>query len=310
MQPYSRSDLQGLKYVRTLIKQAEEAALKEDERGLTYLFHILRQQIHEIEFTSNLSGDFVAASRLLDDDGLAKIVGRVGVDYPFDLVADTKALYNRWSNGDFDAFLLRGIELKSRTQPDGRRTKSRNLDKNYAYKVSPNFIGEGPLVNGQWWPHQICAIRDGAHGAMEAGIFGEREKGALSIIIGSSGYANEDDGDIIKYCGTSGSLEMPTENTKLMIESQNRQTPIRVIRSGASAANKHSVYQPIVGLRYDGLYQVIENTLMDKGTAMYQFTLERLPGQDPIRYRGVEIRPTPEESHAHVSIREALGYSN
>lgn len=178
--------------------------MKDDERGLNRLFHLLRRQIHEIEFTSNLSGDFVTQSRLLDDNGLAKIVGKVGVDYPFDLVADTKVLHDRWSKGDFDAFLLRGIELKSRSQADGKRTKSRNLDKNYPYKVSPNFIGEGPLVNGQWWPHQICAIRDGAHGAIEAGIFGERGKGALSIVVGSSGYANEDDGDIIKYCGTSG----------------------------------------------------------------------------------------------------------
>ena len=310
MQQYKRSDVQDLKYVRTLIEQAETATKRQEQHEVTRHFDLLRKQIHEIEFTNNLSPALIAESKLLADDGLVRIVERASVDYPSDLVADTMALYNRWCKGDTDPFLLRGIELKSRTLADGKRSKSRNLHKAYPFKISPTFVGAGHLVNGQWWPHQICSIRDGAHGAIEAGIFGEKGKGALSIVIGSSGYANEDQGNIIKYCGTSGSLKMPTENTKLMIESQTRQTPVRVIRSGASPAKKHTVYQPIVGLRYDGLYQVIDNTLLHEDTAMYQFTLKRLPGQDPIRFKGVEMRPTPEKGHAHNSIREALGYSS
>lgn len=175
--------------------------------------------------------------------------------------------------------------------------------------MAANFVGEGHLVNGQWWPYQICAVLDGAHGAMEAGIYREKEKGALSIVLGTSGYANQDNGNTIQYCGTSGALNKATENTKYMMEARRRQTPVRVLRSGAGRPQKENLYLPQNGLRYDGLYMVTGETLLDAATAMYQFSLQRIPGQDPIRFLGVAMRPTPEERARFSRIREALRYS-
>ena len=41
---------------------------------------------------------------------------------------------------------------------------------------------------------QICAGRDGAHGEMEAGIYGKTDKGAYSDVVGGEAYANIDMG--------------------------------------------------------------------------------------------------------------------
>lgn len=41
---------------------------------------------------------------------------------------------------------------------------------------------------------------------------------------------------------------------------------------------------------------------------MYRFRLERLPGQDPIRYQGVEKRPNEFELIEVANSRDALSY--
>lgn len=308
--PHSRGDVLELRNAVTFIRQIGAAASQGDEGELIRLHNFLRRQIHRVEYASNLSEALVDESRITGPNGIDIVVQNARGHYPYDLVADCKVLARRWGIGDYDPYLLRGTETKSFTQTGGKGTKARSLVKEYAFKMSPNFVGTGHLQNGQWWPHQLTAMRDGAHGAIEAGIYGEKGKGALSVVLGSSRYANEDHGERILYCGTSGKLEKPTENTNLMMESRRLQRPVRVLRSGAGAPHKHSVYQPIVGIRYDGLYIVTEQRLLDLGTAMYQFTLRRSPGQDPIRYKSVESRPTPEERAAYSDIREALGYSS
>ena len=305
MQTYSRANVQALKYVSTLLKRIEEAL--DTGAGLNRLFNSLRKALHEAEFTNNLCGQLVTDSKLLEPRGLPAIYG--SDTFPVDIVDDATVLHHRWLKGQYDPHLLHGIELKNHALADGKVYKSRSLEKGYQFKASANNLGANGLINGQWWPLQVCAMRDGAHGEMEAGISGEKGKGAYSIVVGSSGYADIDNGDDIQYCGTLGTMDQPSGNTNLMLEAHRLRNEVRVIRSGATGSKK-TVYQPLKGLRYDGLYQITADELLDEATAMHRFTLRRVAGQHPIRYTGVEVRPTPEEIRAYESIREGLGYKS
>ena len=73
-----------------------------------------------------------------------------------------------------------------------------------------------------------------------------------------------------------------------MLDSQTKKLPVRVLRS----KNKKNKYAPKDGLRYDGLYDIVAHEILSAKTAMYRFSLRRQEGQDPIRYRGPEVRPT------------------
>lgn len=87
-----------------------------------------------------------------------------------------------------------------------------------------------------------------------------------------------------------------------MLESYTNKQPLRVLR----AVNKNSKYAPKEGIRYDGLYKVTDKVILDPKTAMFRFTMERISGQDPIRYKGVEIRPTHEELKELMTIRKLI----
>lgn len=70
--------------------------------------------------------------------------------------------------------------------------------------------------------------------------------------------------------------------------------------------NKKSKYAPVEGIRYDGLYEITAEEVLDEKTGMYRFTLIRLPGQYPIRYQGVEARPTQQELAERTRIRNLI----
>jgi hypothetical protein len=72
------------------------------------------------------------------------------------------------------------------------------------------------------------------------------------------------------------------------------------------AVNRSSQYAPKEGVRYDGLYEIINKTILDPCIALNRFELRRLPGQDPIRYQGVEVRPTNQELRDRMNIRKDL----
>lgn len=55
--------------------------------------------------------------------------------------------------------------------------------KDHSLIISSKRFGDNGLQVGQWWPFRICALRDGAHGAMQAGISGGIETGAFSIVV-------------------------------------------------------------------------------------------------------------------------------
>lgn len=261
-----------------------------------------------MEFYDFLSGVLISKSRILEDEGLPAIFEAPSSLFPWDIRADSRMLYQKWAIGQLDPHLFRGIDDKKVTKSDGKIVKSRRFASNYAERVSPNYIGEGNLVNGMWWPLQFCAMRDGAHGETEAGIHGQIGSGAYSIVVSNGGYSNIDEGSILKYCGTSGALGEPSMGTKLLMETFVMKHPIRVLRSASLAQS--NPYRPAKGLRYDGLYEITGFEVLDAATAMHRFSLKRCDGQDPIRHQGVEARPTGEELAGYAKIRKLLGFSS
>lgn len=169
--------------------------------------------------------------------------------------------------------------------PGGHRTYK--LDTRFRSRQhDAKVFGHNELAPGAWWPFQIVALFNGAHGAAMGGIAGNEQWGAYSVVIsGMYEDLDQDDGDVVYYSGSKAHdnddprhLPHPTRATKLLHTSISTQRPIRVLRS----ANAHrSRYAPKVGIRYDGLYhaahrQVRPNT---KGGLYERFRLERLPGQ-------------------------------
>ena len=187
---YSRGDLQSVTYIRTLCQNYVAARDGSEREKIT---SEIRTKLHEMEFFRCISGIIIKKSRVLEDDGLPRIFdNQDGVEFPVDLCADAKALYLRWIVGDLDPHLLRGITTEKGQLESGMKRTSHKLDKKYSLKKSANVVGDNCLVNGQWWPNRICALRDSAHGEQEAGIHGQIGKGTYSVVVAQGGYADED----------------------------------------------------------------------------------------------------------------------
>ncbi|KAL8754271.1 MAG: hypothetical protein Q9184_005161 [Pyrenodesmia sp. 2 TL-2023] len=300
---WNRAELNTLKYTLELIANCIRAIETGVDKEVQ--FSILRRRLHQMEFYDFITEVLVVRSRLLEDPGFPAVFENAR--FPYDLRADALMLFKKWVSRQWDPDLLRGIVTKKGTNNKDQTFNTKSLDRDYPFKVAANYRGAGNLFNGQWWPLQICTIRDGAHGMAEGGIYGQAKRGAYSIILGGGGYADIDEGDIIQYCGTSGEENKPTAFTERMLESAALKEPVRVLRSASGGfVNKQGLFRPIKGLRYDGLYSITGYELLHQGTAMYRFTLERCPGQDPIRYRGPEARPTEEELKAYQKIETYL----
>ena len=170
---YSRGDLQDLKYLFTLVSNVKNDATM--SKAVTEGFSRIRQRLQAMEFFSFLSLTLVKKSGLLEDEGLPLIFeNRVrGVRFPSDIRADADILFRKWMSGQIDPHLLRGIMTKAGTGKGAKVHKSHSIEKDFGGRVSCNYVGAGNLVNGQWWALQLCAIRDGAHGEVEAGIHGQ-----------------------------------------------------------------------------------------------------------------------------------------
>lgn len=96
----------------------------------------------------------------------------------------------------------------------------------------------------------------------------------------------------------------PTADTLLLEKAYMLKQPVRVLRAAKKGST--SKYAPREGVRYDGMYEIVGKKLLDPATAMIRFSLRRLPGQDPIRWQGVEARPSNLELVERVSIRKEL----
>ena len=170
---YPRAELQTLKYLMTLVSNVQQDVTM--GKDTTQSLNEIRARLQKMEFLQSLSLVLVNKSGLLNQEGLPLIFENRahGVIFPPDIRADADILFRKWMSGQIDPHLLRGIVTKTRTSNEGKASKSHSLDRDFAGKVSSNYVGAGNLVNGQWWPLQLCAMRDGAHGETEAGIHGQ-----------------------------------------------------------------------------------------------------------------------------------------
>ena len=160
-----------------------------------------------------------------------------------------------------------------------------------SYKLDKTFqrtfkvFGHNGLRIGAWWPKQICALRDGAHGSSQGGIAGTPEVGAYSVIIsGGHGYEDQDNGVMVWYSGSGDRRgDQPlTNRNRALVKSVETHNPIRVIRR---CAKRSSQYAPSRGFRYDGLYEAVEYR-QEPGASGFQiwwFKLVRLRNQEDIR---------------------------
>ncbi|KAK3073985.1 hypothetical protein LTR53_003932 [Teratosphaeriaceae sp. CCFEE 6253] len=276
------------------------------------IFDDIRAALHKLAF-EQVSGQLLRNTRMLhDQDGLPQIFDQRfgdGVSFPWDLRADAEELYNKWCERDFETDLLRGI-IRGKAKKAGAEERTvDSLDPKYTGRRSAKFHGNGLLLNGQWWPTQLTAVRDGCHGATIAGISGAAGEGAYSCIMsGGHDYPDEDFGKEVLYCGTDSTDGLVTEPTQRMLESEKNGKPVRLIRSH----NLGSVYRPDIGFRYDGLYTVVGHKNMDGAASTrqrHQFNLVRMPGQAEIRGTGPAKRPTEQEIKAHTDDKRLRGYT-
>ncbi|KAM0326537.1 hypothetical protein ACHAQA_006406 [Verticillium albo-atrum] len=149
----------------------------------------------------------------------------------------------------------------------------------------PSQLGDNGLTAGDWWPLQVAAVFNGAHGSWSGGIAGKKDSGAVSIV--TSGFyedLDQDNGDVLFYSGSGShdhtipSIVKETSGTQLMRIAQTKGNRIRVLRSSSGGGGS---WCPNIGIRYDGLYRIVgSRNLKNKLGGLYeQFELHRLPGQ-------------------------------
>ncbi|KAI0405924.1 hypothetical protein F4802DRAFT_606478 [Xylaria palmicola] len=179
-------------------------------------------------------------------------------------------------------------------------------------KSAKNY-GHNDIVPGTWYPFQINALFWGAHGARMGGISGSVTTGAWSIVVaGTYEDLDTDHGDTLYYSGSNSHDNTnkqraadASQGTKALHASLATRNPVRVLRSGgASSSRKQNEYLPLCGLRYDGLYRVVQyRQRTNKNGGLYdQFKLLRLPDQPPL----AELRrqsPSPAQIFAHDQLR-------
>lgn len=160
-------------------------------------------------------------------------------------------------------------------------------------KRPANVFGHNGLLPGAWWPLQHVALFHGAHGHKMRGIYGTPSAGTYSIVVSGSSSSNyhdldSDQGNTIFYSADSSHLNR-NPNTVTTVSSDTRalqkslatRQPVRVLRS----AGPRRASAPSVGIRYDGLYRVVEQieAVNANGGRYLKFRLVRLQqGQAPL----------------------------
>ena len=214
--------------------------------------------------------------------------------FPPDVCDDSFVLLQKWTRDDLEPSVLRGIaQHQTISATTGRRNTSYSIERTWAFKVPCDEESVCRVGNGQWWPYQICMLRDGAHGQLVAGIHGTTETGALSVVLGGGDYQNEDHGTTVLFCGTKGKPGSPSRPTQLLLK--NVESGIAVLLFRSSSLPKENPYRPVVGIRADGFYTVVSFEIVDNETAMHKFKLVRVAGQTPIRSTGKYAKPSLNE---------------
>ncbi|CAK1357169.1 hypothetical protein CB0940_11687 [Cercospora beticola] len=275
----------------------------------------LRDMLHEAPFLAMgpAGAQLVRNKRMLhNDDGLPQLfddryAGSMAGHWPWDVKSDAKELYYRWCSKNFDDNLLHGIITSQKGKHAEDDRSADQVDK--TCQVSSKYIGNGKLVNGQWWPTLLCALRDGAHGDSQSGISGETNVAAYSCFMSGGKnhiYEDKDMGDVVEYCGQDSDIPgQVSRGTSLLQRNVSEKVPVRFIRS----YKVNSKYAPSKGFRYDGLYDVVSSELLDESKGRYRFKLVRRPGQGPIRGgNGPEARPTKQEVSRFEQDKRFRGY--
>lgn len=204
-------------------------------------------------------------------------------------------------NADHPIFGTDGIMRNIMISSSGVRSYC--IDTRYPVRPS-NVVGHNGLSVGDWWPMQLCALRDGAHGARISGIAGSKANGAFSIVVsGTYDHLDADRGNTLYYSGSQAlenkDPEVPiiSTYTEAMRLSFQLRRAIRVLRCWRSSSR----YSPSKGIRYDGLYTITgEETMFNAhGGAYIRFHLERNAGQPDM----VLTRPTNREKRLCERVR-------
>lgn len=193
--------------------------------------------------------------------------------------------------------IMHGVVLKMSSH-----RKDYVLNSRYT-KTDAKVFGHNGLDVGQWWPMQIVALFNGAHGSKIGGISGNSQTGAYSIVTSGGAYEelDEDRGNTLYYSGsrshdnTDPKKPFPSSPGTLALKaSQRTHNPVRVLRAaGAGGKKSGSSWRPTVGIRYDGLYLVQSMQLKTNmnGGLYEQFKLVRMDGQPALS----KARPTAAE---------------
>jgi hypothetical protein len=204
--PFSRGDIAYIEYTRTLVQHCQDAFERGDQEALEKSLTELTERVHSIEFCPALGLTEIKKSHIMERGGLSEIFSQQNAGiFPVYLRADAQCLFSRWIIKDFEPSVLRGIKSMKETFKSGKSRQSNStLEQDYEFKKSAKVFGSSvllgkqhiALVNGQWFANRACAYRDGAHGELEAGVCGKKDKGVYSIVLSHAGYADEDEGEV------------------------------------------------------------------------------------------------------------------
>ncbi|WPH03885.1 E3 ubiquitin-protein ligase ORTHRUS 1 [Acrodontium crateriforme] len=200
--------------------------------------------------------------------------------------------------------IMHGIALKRRDA-----TESQVLDSRYD-KRDCKVFGDNGLEVGQWFARRLVALFRGAHGSSQAGIVGDGNSGAYSIVVsGAYEDLDQDRGDVIYYSGSNSHSNTDprqpppaTTGTQALYRSIETGEAVRVLRTSSGAGR----LRPVCGLRYDGLYRVVRlrNPMNGKGGRYDQFELVRVEGQVPLDR--LKLRPTLQEQRQFEKIADGF----
>lgn len=226
---------------------------------------------------------------------------------PEDLVATAELLYEKFESegwGDASArprtteggppadhpiWGIDGIMHGAIMVTDGQKPQY-ELDYRYSNEQRDfKVYGDNGLTPGDWFPRAVIARFKGAHAGRIRGICGDSERGAYAISVSGQYEEDLDEGDVLYYSGEGAEKNTdPNEvtrratNESLMASWETRQ-PVRVLRSAAKDERQRH-YSPPCGIRYDGLYRVVDVQMRHnaKGGLYQRFKLRRLPGQESL----------------------------
>ena len=243
-----RGNLQKLRYITTLFQAYLHSVTVNDPAEVQDVgAQKIRDYLHQMAFFDFVDYNLIIQSGVLNTLRSIFLLGGNATRYHPDIGDDSWVVYKRWYMQSYDPDLLLGIITVPANRSRGIPLH-RIHDRTHGPPLDSAYYGTNLLALGQWWPFQICAVRDGAHGELEAGICGDAEHGAYSIVMSGEKYQDVDNGNTIEYCGTKGTATQISAGTSQLLRSYELQNDIRVLRS--HKLSKENPYRPIKGIRY------------------------------------------------------------